>query len=197
IKHLKKQEQVELITDPLSLSIVNLIADKPVTKEWVASQLDERYDMISNYIDEMVKYEILVEQDNDEGVKTYIRAARNFEIGKMTSFSRDIYNHWVLGMVNHIENNMLDMVRLIGMNDPEKFFTDLDTVPPSFSNSILRLTEEEVKELRDFYSSFVERHHRYQSEKEDSEDKKLYEINLIMHPHIPDLRGLLKKKEEN
>lgn len=149
-------------------------------------------------IDRLYRIGLLTVANEGEDPPKYTRTADNITPGnKLTDyFDGNIYDHWILGLINHMENNFIDLLkrRLLltrVSNDSEASFKELGYTESTFSNFTIYLTPEEVKELSELIDKFRERHKEKPAE---NSRKRPYELSVLLHPDLTKLHNLLKKE---
>lgn len=190
---LKTKEQIDLITDPVCLSILNLMEDcVPLTKEQLAQRMGEKVELVSRYVDEMAQHGILTVDRQAEGQPLYQKAATEYNMDKsLKNFNPDIAANWVLGLLNHVENNTVEMLKISESEDREALLHEMGYESWTFSNSTIYLTREEVRELKQFLGKFLAEH--ASSPKADGDERRAYELTVVLHPEVQSLRKALKE----
>ena len=186
------KEQAELISDPICLSIINLMEDDKVTKKYLANHLDEGYTIISKYIDRMYENNIIKKIENDDEVK-YQKRAESYTLGDWTNnYNGSAYNHWALGLLHHIESNLTDLLKIIPKNkDENDFLEELGYADKTFRLGKFYLSKDEVKEFNDMLTDFIKKHQK--RPEGDLGDKRPYEFSILLNPDIPYLKKKINK----
>ncbi|MFW5891593.1 MAG: hypothetical protein ACOCQ2_00895 [Halanaerobiales bacterium] len=192
VMKIKSREQLELITDPISLSILNLMEDQAITKRETAKQLDEDLSLINKYIDRLQNNKLIKKIEEDNKTK-YKKNAETYELGSWNkNFDGNPYNHWILGLIHHLESNITDILKLLPEDeDSEEFFNSLGYEDTSLRLNKLFLDREEAQELHDMLTNFIKKHNKRPDN--NSSDKKPYELAVIFNPDLPYLKKKLDK----
>ena len=186
---LDTREQMDLITDPMSLSIINTLDS--MSKQEVAEQLEEDLKMVSRYIDELEKHGILEKVDEDEEPARYQRVAKT--INTKQAVIDEPNHYWVSGMLNHMENDVIDYQKVIEQfDDREEAVNNLGYGDLTISNSTMSMTREEYEEFLEMIRGFNDK----LEETKDDEDKRKYSFNMILHPAVVELKKAIKNKKD-
>ena len=179
---IETRKQAELISDPICLTIINYIEEEAYTKENIAKNIEEDYTLISQYIDELYKNNILNVIQKD-GKKKFHKSAISYKMGSWdNNFDGNIYNHWVLGLIHHLESNLTDLLKILSDRDKDKFLKDLGYYDNVFNISKVYLDQDEVEELQELINDFIKKHKKTD---EKSDEKRPYEMALILNPDLP------------
>lgn len=191
---IKDQRQAELISDPICLSIINLMEEDKVTKKYISDNLEEEYSLISKYIDRLYENNI-IKKFNDDGEIKYQKSAESYTLGDWTdNFNGNAYNHWALGLLHHIESNLTDLLKILPKNTNEKdLLEELGYANKTFRLGKLYLSKEEVKEFNEMLTNFVKKHQK--RPEGDFGEKRPYEFSILLNPDIPYLKKKINKKK--
>lgn len=191
---IKDQKQAELISDPICLSIINLMEEDKVTKKYISDNLEEEYSLISKYIDRLSENNI-IKKFNDDGEIKYQKSAESYTLGDWTdNFNGNAYNHWALGLLHHIESNLTDLLKILPKNTNEKdLLEELGYANKTFRLGKLYLSKEEVKEFNEMLTNFVKKHQK--RPEGDFGEKRPYEFSILLNPDIPYLKKKINKKK--
>ena len=191
---IKDQKQAELISDPICLSIINLMEEDKVTKKYISDNLEEEYSLISKYIDRLYENNI-IKKFNDDGEIKYQKSAESYTLGDWTdNFNGNAYNHWALGLLHHIESNLTDLLKILPKNTNEKdLLEELGYANKTFRLGKLYLSKEEVKEFNEILTNFVKKHQK--RPEGDFGEKRPYEFSILLNPDIPYLKKKINKKK--
>lgn len=178
---IKTSRQAELISDPICLSIINFIEEDAYTIKEIASNLEEDYTIIKKYMKDLSDNELFIKLDED-GETKYKKSAKSYKMGSWdNNFDGHIYNHWVLGLIHHLESNLTDLLKILSKKDKKAFFEDLGYHDNVFNLSKVYLNPEEVQELQEIINNFVQEH---KDKPEELEDKRPHEMALILNPDL-------------
>lgn len=186
--YLTKKSQVDLMTDPLCLAIINLIGKKPVTKEWIAEQLDEKQNFINKCLVELVEQDLLILVEED-GAEKYGRRAKTLEVDK--SLVNEANEYWASGILNHIENEVAEILQLSKGDNREELLNELGYKNFHISTSNLMLTQEEFDEFQEVLDSFTKRH----QDEEETDELKKYGLAVVLYPNVPRLKSAIREKK--
>ena len=158
---IKNKRQAELISDPICLSIINLMEEDKVTKKYLADNLDEKYSLINKYIDRLYENNI-IKMYKENGETKYQKAAESYTLGDWTNnYNGNAYNHWALGLLHHIESNLTDLLKILPKNKDEKdLLEELGYADKTFRLGKIYLTKKEVKEFNEILTNFVNKHQK-------------------------------------
>ena len=163
------REIMELLGDPISMDILGVIEDETVTMDYIVDKMNEKRDLIEDYIQNMVRADLL--KKTDDGYKT---SADSFE-GKELLTSTDKNNaDWIRGFINHMENSLID--NLDSLSKKENVENLYENIRISYSG--IYLSEKEAKELNDYISNFLDEKDKAKR-KDDPEYKKYYLYNFF------------------
>lgn len=189
---IKNEQQTELISDPICLSILNLMEDDKVTKKYLSENLGEDYSIISKYIDRLCENNI-IEKYKENGKTNYQKAAESYTLGDWTNnYNGNAYNHWALGLLHHIESNLTDLLKILPKNEKD-LLDELGYADKTFRLGKLYLTKDEVKEFNDLLSDFVKKHQK--RPKENLGKKRPYEFSILLNPDIPYVKKKINEKK--
>ena len=191
---IKTQEQAELISDPICLSIINLMEEDNVSKKYLANHLDEDFSLISKYIDRMYENDMIIKKEKNGEIK-YQKSAKNYTLGDWTNhYNGNAYNHWALGLLHHIESNLTDLLKILPKDEKENdFLEELGYADKTFRLGKFYLNKEEVKEFNNMLSNFIKKHQK--RPKGNLGDKRPYEFSILLNPDIPYLKKKIKEKK--
>ena len=192
---IKNRTQAELISDPICLSIINLMEEDTVTKKYLADNLDEDFSLISKYIDRMYKNDLIKKIEEKDEIK-YRKAAQSYTLGDWTNnFNGNAYDHWALGLLHHIESNITDLLKILPDDKKSKdFLEELGYADKTFRLGKVYLTKEEVKEFNQLLSDFLNKHQKRPSG--ELGDKRPYEFSVLLNPDLPYIKNQVEDKKE-
>lgn len=191
---IKTKEQAELISDPICLSIINLMEEDKVTKKYLAENLAEDYTLISKYIDQMCENDLIEKIEENNTVK-FKKVAESYTLGDWTdNFNGNAYNHWALGLLHHIESNLTDLLKILPSGKNSKNFLEkLGYDDKTFRLGKIYLTTEEVNEFNEILTDFILKHQKRPSG--EMGDKRPYDFSILLNPDIPYLKKKIKEKD--
>lgn len=191
---IKNESQAELISDPMCLSIINVMEEDKVTKNYISNNLDEGYKIISKYIDRLFENNIIDKFEEDGEIK-YQKKAENYTLGDWTNnYNGKAYNHWALGLLHHIESNLTDLLKILPKNKKEKdLLEELGYADKTFRLGKLYLSKQEVKEFNNVLTDFVKKHQK--RPKNDLGEKRPYEFSILLNPDIPYVKKKINEKK--
>lgn len=166
IMHVKDEKTLELISDPFTMDILNIIEGGEMSKEEVNKELKEDFKMISSYMDNMEQAGLLVKEAGN-----YKVSARSINAKEtLMKASAQTATNWIAGFINHMENNISEQFRkLEELRKEDEKAADNFIKNYRLSHSQLHLTDEEIMELNQLLNDFV------QSKRiEDRKDKEKY-----------------------
>lgn len=199
ILYLKSKEQLELVGDPFVLDIIDVMGHKVHTRSEIIEKMQEKPDMIDDYLDNMVENEFLtvIEKNKDKSKEKLRVTAKSIE-GKDALFEfldkKDL--HWLHGYINHLENRIIDLYSYMAeFDDPKAKLKELDYTSDLYASSNkVYLTAEEADELTSMITEFIRENQRETKEKIEDKKHNLYEFYAYM---FPELKEFKKKVEQN
>lgn len=190
---LDKKEQLELIGDPFVHDILDCINYDLVTKEQIINKLNEKTELIEEYLTRLLDNDILTEVvDQETGEKKLRATARSIE-GKDIIYDHlnEDELHWLNGYINHLENRIVDLFRYLGrLEDPKETLENLnyDPIPYASINKVY-LTKEEAHQLTKMIGDFLKQDKKEMREKSKEDNKyNLYEFYGYLFPELKMLK---------
>ncbi len=181
---LKTREQMDLLTDPFALDILQVMhEEKGVTKEWIAKELGENLDIITDYVERMTTAGFFI-VDNDGEKCLYRMAARSIEGGKLL-FQDEMDKYWISGFVNYLENSFHDffdyMLEIEG--DRRDYLEKKGFNREIFSDfSTVYLTQEEYNEFFNYLEKFILE--KSAGERKNDDKYKPYNMFTFLFPKL-------------
>lgn len=194
---LDKKEQLELIGDPFVQDIIDIINFDIVTRETIINGLDGNAKLIDDYLDRLIKYDILTEVESENFAEKKIRLTAKSIEGKEIIFKHLKENDlgWLNGYINHLENRIVDFYKFLGNLDGpkeklEKFNYTSDLLTTS---SKVYLTSQEAEEFVEKISHYLSKdwEERQQQYDHDSE-YNLYEFYGYLFPDLKKFKEKVK-----
>lgn len=168
---IEDEETLDLLSDPYTLDILNVLEDRRMSREDVGKRLGERDTLVSYYLDALTEAGLIIEDDG-----RYQAAARTFNAvdGLLNSCERTATN-WIVGFINHMENNICEQFKLLerakgeGEENSQRYIDQY-----YISHNQMYLNEGEIEELHELLKNFV----REKGERDRVEDGEYRRCHL-------------------
>lgn len=168
---IKDEKTLELLSDPYTLDILNILEDKKMSRDEIGENLGERDSLVRYYLNELTAAG-LVKKDNG----SYQAAARTFNaIESLLNCCERTAANWIAGFINHMENNICEQFKLLERVESEKAEESQRYKDHYYiSHNQLYLSEEEIEELQELLKSFA----RDRDERDRSNSENYYRCHL-------------------
>ncbi len=194
---IKNQEQADLLTDPIGLTILVAMEENQwVTAESLAREIDEDQAMVMDYLLRMTEAD-MVESHQQEKM-TFRKRAQYYSLGQVfSSIPDNIDNHWVFGLIQHLSSDFRDLLGLLknydnigeALEDNEYFgrkslFLGIQK---------LYLSEEDLENFRQEINDTIK---KYRETSRKNSETREFEAAFFVKPYLPAIYKIISDKRE-
>jgi len=196
---IKNQEQADLLTDPIGLTIlVAMEKGEWISAEKIAQEIDEDKNMVLDYLLRMSEAEMVISKKTDQNI-LFNKKAQYYSLGQIfNDIPQNVDNHWVFGLIQHLSSDFKDLLELLkDYDDIDKALEDNQYFGKKslfLGIQKIYLDQEDLENFREEINAVIS---KYRDKSRQNEDTREFETALFTKPYLPAIYKIKEQQQKN